>query len=66
MTMDVLPATTPRRVDLLVRSRWLLPMTDEVVIDDGLVAVDDGRIVYVGPAAAADRRGWPAASRTSA
>jgi 5-methylthioadenosine/S-adenosylhomocysteine deaminase len=42
-----------RRVDLIVRSGAMLPMTGPVVTANALLAVDGGRIVYSGPEAAA-------------
>lgn len=39
-----------QHVDLLIRPQALLPMFDDSVVYDPLVAVKDGRIVYAGPA----------------
>lgn len=37
------------KVDLIIETDAVLPMTDDSVIYDAMVAVDTGRIVYVGP-----------------
>lgn len=40
------------KVDLLIEAGAVLPMTDEDVLLDGLIAIKANRIVYVGPAPA--------------
>ncbi len=35
----------------VIEARWVLPIEPWEVIDDGAVAIDDGEIVAVGPAA---------------
>jgi 5-methylthioadenosine/S-adenosylhomocysteine deaminase len=39
-----------REIDLTIRTGAMLPLTGPEVVDDALIAVDGGRIVYAGPA----------------